>query len=84
MGLALVLFLMVLPVRAQDHADYKFEDGQRAGEVAANLVLDSYNLLGDWTKVNEWARKFYAEEKLAQGKAREDLAKLIEQSGNEI
>jgi tetratricopeptide (TPR) repeat protein len=60
--------------------DYKFEDGSKAGEVAANLVLDSYNLLGDWAKVNEWSRKFYAEEKLAQGKFREDLAKLIEQS----
>lgn len=60
--------------------DYKFEDGSRAGEVAANLVLDSYNLLADWEKVNEWSRKFYAEEKLAQGKFRDDLAKLIEQS----
>ena len=60
--------------------DYKFEDGSRAGEVAANLVLDSYNLLGDWAKVNEWSRKFYAEDKLAQGKFREDLARLIEQS----
>jgi tetratricopeptide (TPR) repeat protein len=65
---------------ALKHPDYKFEDGQRAGEVAANLVLDSYNLLGDWVKVNEWAKKFYAEDKLAQGKFREDLAKLIEQS----
>ncbi|MEW6433789.1 MAG: tetratricopeptide repeat protein [Myxococcota bacterium] len=60
--------------------DYKFEDGSRAGEIAANLVLDSYNLLGDWAKVNEWARKFYAEEKLAQGEFRAALAKLIEQS----
>lgn len=65
---------------ALNHADYKFEDGQRAGEVAANLVLDSYNLLGDWTKVNEWARKFYANDKLAVGKFREDLAKVLEQS----
>ena len=65
---------------ALNHADYKFEDGQRAGEVAANLVLDSYNLLGDWTKVNEWARKFYANDKLAVGKFRDDLAKVLEQS----
>jgi cellulose synthase operon protein C len=60
--------------------DYKFEDGQRAGEISANLVLDSYNLLGDWAKVNEWARRFYQEPALAQGKFRDDLAKLIEQS----
>lgn len=65
---------------ALKHPDYKFEDGSKAGEVAANLVLDSYNLLGDWSKVNEWARKFYAEEKLAQGDFRAALAKLIEQS----
>jgi tetratricopeptide (TPR) repeat protein len=65
---------------ALKYPDYKFEDGSRAGEIAANLVLDSYNLLGDWAKVNEWARKFYAEEKLAQGEFRASLAKLIEQS----
>ncbi|MFT3708164.1 MAG: tetratricopeptide repeat protein [Archangium sp.] len=52
---------------ALKYPDYKFEDGSKAGEVAANLVLDSYNLIGDWSKVNEWARKFYAEEKLATG-----------------
>lgn len=65
---------------ALTHPDYKFENGDRAGEIAANLVLDSYNILQDWAKVNEWAKKFYAEEKLATGKFREDLAKLIEQS----
>ncbi len=65
---------------ALKYPDYKFADGARAGEVTANLVLDSYNLLGDWTKVNEWARKFYAEDKLAVGAFREELAKYIEQS----
>lgn len=65
---------------ALNHPDFKFENGDHAGEIAANLVLDSYNLLQDWVKVNEWARKFYANEKLAQGKFRDDLAKLIEQS----
>ncbi len=65
---------------ALKYPDYKFEDGSKAGEVAANLVLDSYNLIGDWQKVNDWARKFYAEEKLAVGQFRADLAKLIEQS----
>lgn len=65
---------------ALKHPEYKFEDGSKAGEVAANLVLDSYNLIGDWQKVNDWARKFYAEDKLAQGQFRVELAKLIEQS----
>lgn len=65
---------------ALKYPDYKFENGDRAGEIAANLVLDSYNILQDWAKVNEWSKKFYAEEKLATGKFREDLAKLIEQS----
>ncbi len=60
--------------------DYKFETGERAGEVAANLVLDSYNLLEDWSKVNEWARRFYNTEKLATPKFREELSKVIEQS----
>ncbi len=65
---------------ALDHPDYKFENGEKAGEVAANLVLDSYNLQKDFAKVNEWARKFYANDKLAVGKFRDDLSKLIEQS----
>lgn len=65
---------------ALNYPDYKFEDGGKAGEVAANLVLDSYNLLQDWAKVNEWARKFYANDKLATGKFREDLSKVLEQS----
>ncbi|SEU07092.1 tetratricopeptide repeat protein [Stigmatella erecta] len=65
---------------ALNQPDYKFDTGERAGEVAANLVLDSYNLQKDYAKVNEWARKFYANDKLAVGKFREDLSKLIEQS----
>src|SRR5712692_8659804 len=65
---------------ALKYPDHKFENGDRAGEISANLVLDSYNLLGDWARVNQWARKFYSEPKLATGKFREDLAKLIEQS----
>ena len=65
---------------ALNHPDYKFENGDRAGELAANLVLDSYNGLGDYAKVNEWARKFYANEKLASGTFRADLSKIIEQS----
>ncbi|WP_224246232.1 tetratricopeptide repeat protein [Hyalangium gracile] len=65
---------------ALNYPEHKFENGEKAGEVAANLVLDSYNLQKDYAKVNEWARKFYANDKLAVGKFREDLSKLIEQS----
>jgi TolA-binding protein len=65
---------------ALKYPDYKSSDGSRLAEFSANQVLDSYNLLGDWQKVNEWARKFYAEERLAQGKFREELKSLIEQS----
>ena len=52
---------------ALNRPDHKFENGDRAGEIAANLVLDSYNLLEDYAKVNEWARRFYANDKLATG-----------------
>ncbi len=62
------------------YPDYKFDNGDRAGEIAANLVLDSYNGLANYQKVNEWARRFYANDKLATGKFREDLSKIIEQS----
>jgi cellulose synthase operon protein C len=65
---------------AMNHPDYKFENGERAGEIAANLVLDSYNLTGEPDKVNEWARKFYNNEKLAQGKFKDELSAVIEQS----
>jgi tetratricopeptide (TPR) repeat protein len=65
---------------ALQHADYKSEDGTRLAEYAANQVLDSYNFLGDWQKVNEWARRFYAEDRLAVGKFREELKGIIEQS----
>ncbi len=65
---------------ALKYPDYKSENGDRVGESAANQVLDSYNLLKDWQKLNESARKFYASDKLAVGKFREELATYIEQS----
>lgn len=65
---------------ALSHPDHRFDTGERAAEIAANLILDSYNLLEDYAKVNEWARRFYNNEKLAVGRFREDLSKLIEQS----
>ncbi len=58
---------------ALKYPDYKFENGDKVGVISANLVLDSYNLLGDWSKVNEWARKFFNVEKLFTGKDRDEL-----------
>ncbi len=65
---------------ALKYPDYKSENGDRMGETAANQVLDSYNLLKDWQKLNEAARKFYAVDKLAVGAFRTELAGYIEQS----
>ncbi len=59
---------------ALDHPDHTL------AETSANLVLDAYNLLGDWSKVNEWARRFVAQPKLAKGKLRDDLSRVLEQS----
>ena len=65
---------------ALGYPEYRFENGDRAGELAANLVLDSYNLVQDWAKVHEWAKRFYNSPKLATGKFKEELSKVIEQS----
>ena len=49
-------------------------------EFSANLMLDVLNRQEDWAKMNEWARKFYAEPRLAKGTFREELRKMIEMS----
>jgi TolA-binding protein len=53
---------------------------------ATNLVLDAYNLLGDWRNVNGWAKRFWANAKLMEThKAlKDDLAKVIEQSAFKV
>jgi len=53
---------------------------------STNLVLDAYNLLGDWRNVNGWAKRFYANAKLleAHPALKEDLARVIEQSAFKI
>jgi tetratricopeptide (TPR) repeat protein len=62
---------------ATDYADAPDD----LGPTSANLVLDSYNLLGDWDTVNEFScRKFLPNTKLAKGKFKEDLLKVCEQS----
>ena len=49
---------------------------------SANLVLDSFNLQGDWREVNAWAKRFRDDAELmrAQPALRDDLGKVIEQS----
>jgi tetratricopeptide (TPR) repeat protein len=65
---------------ALNHQDFKFETGESAAEMAANLIIDIYNVSGDWAKMNEWARKFYNDPKLSVGKFRDELSAFIEQS----
>ncbi len=53
---------------------------------STNLVLDAYNLLGDWRNVNGWAKRFYANGKLieAHPALKADLAKVIEESAFKV
>jgi TolA-binding protein len=53
---------------------------------STNLVLDAYNLLGDWRNVNGWAKRFYANAKLVDSHPglKDDLAKVIEQSAFKV
>ncbi|HYQ80954.1 MAG TPA: hypothetical protein VEP68_05600, partial [Anaeromyxobacteraceae bacterium] len=57
-----------------------------AAGYAANLVLDAYNLLGDWRNVLGWAKRFYANRDLiaAHPQLKDDLAKVIEQSSFKV
>lgn len=65
---------------ALKYPEYKSEDGTRLAEYSANTILDIYNLVADWPKVNEWSRKFYAEEKLGTPAFKDEMKKYIEQS----
>jgi len=53
---------------------------------AANLALDTYNLLGDWKNVSGWAKRFYANAELTRTHPglQEDLARVIEQSAFKV
>ncbi len=55
-------------------------------EYSTNLVLDAYNLLGDWKNLNGWAKRFYANRDLveAHGGLKDVLAKLIEESSFKV
>jgi cellulose synthase operon protein C len=53
---------------------------------SANLILDSYNLTGDYQAVHDWAKRFLASPKLARGKTKEEvefrdnLPRILEES----
>jgi TolA-binding protein len=60
--------------------------GHELAGYATNLVLDAYNLLGDWRNVNGWAKRFYANKALLEAHAqlKDDLARIIEQSAFKV
>ncbi|HEY0840626.1 MAG TPA: tetratricopeptide repeat protein [Vulgatibacter sp.] len=49
-------------------------------EYSANLVLDVFNLLGDYEKIDEWAKRFHAEKRLAKGEFKLELERIIERN----
>ncbi len=53
---------------------------------STNLVLDAYNLLGDWRNVNGWSKRFYANAELLRTHPglKDDLARVIEQSSFKV
>ena len=53
---------------------------------SANLVLDAYNLLGDWKSVNGWAKRFHDNRELiaAHPQLKDDLTRVIEQSAFKV
>jgi len=61
---------------ALDHPQHEL------AKYSTNLVLDAYNLLGDWKNVNGWAKRFYGNAALVKAHPglKEDLARVIEQS----
>jgi tetratricopeptide (TPR) repeat protein len=53
---------------------------------AANLVLDSLNLQGDWKGMSAWAQRFYKDDELlrAHPSLKDDLSRVIEQSAFKV
>jgi TolA-binding protein len=60
--------------------------GHELAGYAANLALDTYNMLGDWKNVNAWAKRFHASAELlrAHPGLKDDLARVIEQSAFKV
>jgi len=47
---------------------------------SAHLVLDSYNILEDWQKIDEWAKRFHGQPRLAKGTFKAELEQIIERN----
>jgi TolA-binding protein len=60
--------------------------GHELAGYSTNLVLDAYNLLGDWRNVSGWAKRFYGNKALldAHPALKDDLARIIEQSAFKV
>ncbi|MBI5526739.1 MAG: tetratricopeptide repeat protein [Deltaproteobacteria bacterium] len=52
----------------------------KLAEYSVNLILDSFNLAQNWADLNTWSRKFLENPKLAKGRVKEDLKRLVAES----
>jgi tetratricopeptide (TPR) repeat protein len=52
----------------------------KLAEYSVNLILDSFNLAQNWADLNAWSRKFLENPKLAKGRVKEDLKRLVAES----
>ncbi|MGC4115834.1 MAG: hypothetical protein QM765_14800 [Myxococcales bacterium] len=59
-------------------------DHDDLGPTSATLILDTYVLLGDWAKVQEWARRFLEHPRLGKGKFREELRKTLDEAASRL
>lgn len=51
---------------------------------SAHLVLDAFHLLEDWEAIDEWAKRFYREPRLAKGEFRKELLEIIEKNSFQL
>jgi tetratricopeptide (TPR) repeat protein len=60
--------------------------GHELAGYSANLVLDAYNLLGDWRNMSGWAKRFHGNKALLEAHPglKDDLARIIEQSAFKV
>lgn len=51
---------------------------------SAHLVLDAFNMQENWEAIDEWAKRFYAEPRLARGEFRAELLEIIEKNSFQL
>lgn len=51
---------------------------------SAHLVLDAFNMQENWEAIDEWAKRFYAEPRLARGNFRAELLEIIEKNSFQL